>query len=145
MWRDWLVITGIAALPDLGLSWLYMKLMDGSAGDFWIALGILYAVQLFWGAKHLLAGSLVFRLYGKRRVVEVLHESFRKSGFPAPERAEGASEYLARLCDDEQQPLNVHFAAHGELARMAHAEAQGIFPGLRAMAAYEAAVSENRA
>jgi len=144
MQRDWLVTTLIVALPDVALAWLYMKLVDGHAGDFWLALGVMYGVQTFFSIKNVLAGTLVFRLYGKRRFIAIAHDFFRQSNFPSPEPNENAHTYLLRISDAEDLPLVARKAAIAELARMRQVESQGFFVALRTGAAYDAAVSSFR-
>lgn len=142
-WKVWL----LGSIPDIALSWGYMKLSD----DRWASLGwflvALTVAQAFFGIKRIAAGSLVFRLYGKERISDALVQEMHERQFPLPIRDERFGDedfesYMARLVEDETIPVGVRLRANAYLASFQAQNAQGFFVSLRLTAAFNLAVKK---
>lgn len=84
-------------LPYSAIAWLYMELVDGRARDFWIALGVLLVLRLFFSTIEALGGFLLWRMYGRRFVIRKTLAVFRTNGFPPRQPGEDVFTYLYRI------------------------------------------------
>ena len=136
-----LVTFGFAMVPYLLVSWGYTKLTDGDTKRFWIALGVLLGVRLFFGLIEILGGVLAWRLYGKKSMVEKALEMFRSNKFPMREYShDNLGNYLARIEDSDEVSLTVKRAAKDLETVLGMFENLGILVGARIYSATETAL-----
>ena len=76
--NDHNIVTFIFALiPYIFATWIYTELTSGDWETFFIALGVLLAVRLFFSTIETLGSVLTWRLYGKKLLVEKIMCEFR--------------------------------------------------------------------
>lgn len=90
-------VIAFSSLPYLMLAWALMVITDGDAKDFWLALGVLLVLRMFFSAVEALGGILLWRLYGRRFAVRKTLAVFRTNDFPAAELGEDVYAYLYRV------------------------------------------------
>lgn len=136
-----LAISIFAAIPYVLVTWGYTKLTDGDANAFWVALGVLLGIRLFFYTIETLGDVLSWRLYRRRIAVDNALTFFRANGYPPREyEHDDLGNYLARIQDDPHylQPLRNSAV---ELERtLTFIEGLGILVGARTWAAFEAAL-----
>lgn len=74
-----LITLGFAWIPYVILSWGYAQIMDG---NFWKVLGVLIAVRLFFSVIETIGSIFSWRLYGKKKIVELNVNFLRNNNFP---------------------------------------------------------------
>ena len=131
---DYLKAWLISWIPDLALSWGYMKLTDGQTSTFWWCLLVLLVLQVFLMIKTLIGGSLIFHLFVKERASSAIALDMQKTEFPMPEAGEDGEAFLFRIVEDETLPTNVRLRANGTLGALEAARHNGVFAGLRTSA-----------
>ena len=137
-WRIWL----LGILPDVALSWGYMKLSDDRWASFgWFLLALVVA-QTFFSIKEIASGSLIYRLYGKDRVSDGVAQELRDRQYPVPIRDEDFESYMSRIIENEDNPFDVRLHASASLASFQAQTRQGLFVALRLAAAYDLAVNK---
>lgn len=142
--KDFLKIWLISWLPDIGLSWIFMTLSDNEWSSFWQCLLLLIAVQVFFGIKQVIAGSLIFRLFTKERMSQVMTTVMRQQKLPAPEDGEDFELYMYRLITDETLPAAIRIAAKGMSSEVEALRQTGFFAGLRILKVANQAVTRYR-
>lgn len=142
--KDFLKVWLISWLPDIGLSWVYMKLSDNGWSSFWQCLLLLIVVQVFFGIKQVIAGSLIFRLFTKEKMSQVMATVMRQQKFPEPEDGEEFELYMYRLINDESLPVDTRIVAKGMASEVEAVRQTGIFPGLRVLKIANQAVVKYR-
>src|SRR5262245_34543487 len=135
----------IGWLPYLGVAWAYDRLSDGE--DFWMALGVLLAVRLFFALLEGLAGYVAWHLHDKRHLQRYFIDYFRKYDFPPRAwRLDDARDYLARLQDNPSYADKSKYHAELPLAAatmtgsIVALEQSGIIRAMRFNAALDAAL-----
>ncbi|UUZ62267.1 hypothetical protein LP417_18895 [Polaromonas sp. P1-6] len=144
MKRDWLITFLILSIPDVAIAWLVMTAGDGKTSTFWWALLVLYGIQFFSTLKSTLAASLLYRLYGKKRLTESATQFLVAQKFPPAQPGEEIDEFLQRVAQGDEYPINQRLLAASEAAKLYQLEDQAIFPVLRVRAAYNAALRKYR-
>ena len=138
--RTHLVLMALAIVPYAAVAWVYMSLVNGGAGDFWIALGVVIGVRLCFAVIEGLGAALSWRLYTKKVLVQKFIDHMRLRQLPKRKFAEeGFTEYVSRLEDDPKQPDSVKRVATEFRMGLEIWETSGIFTGMRMHAAAEAA------
>jgi hypothetical protein len=100
--KSGLIVFTFAIIPYVAVAWGYAHFAgDGSRREFWIALGVLLAVRLFFSVIETLGGVLAWRLYHKKRMVTAIVQVLRANKFPPKQReTDSFSAYLARIVRD---------------------------------------------
>ena len=142
MKRDQVITLLVVSAPDLLIAWLVMLSNDGKQATFWWTLGALFGVQLFFTLKSTVAASLVFRLYGKRRLTEIASQFLRANNFPRPQVGEEIDDYLERISQSDEFSINVRLIAASEQAKLQQLEQQAILPALRVRSAYNSGLQK---
>lgn len=143
MTRDQIITLLVVSAPDLLIAWLVMLSNDGKQATFCWTLGALFGVQLFFTLKSTIAASLVFRLYGKRRLTEIAGQFLRANNFPRPQVGEDTDDYLERISHSDEFPINLRLIAASEHAKLQQLEQQAILPVLRVRSAYDTALHKH--
>ena len=136
-----LTISMFAAVPYVLVTWGYVKLTDGDANAFWIALGLLLGIRFFFYIIETLGDVLCWRLYQRRIAVDNAITFFRSNGYPQREyQHDDIGNNLARIQDDHRYlPLLRNSA--GALERtLTFIEGLGILVGARTWATFNAAL-----
>jgi len=138
--RSYFVAALISFVPYLGLSWGYMKLVEGSGRDFTLALGVLVAARLFFAAVEAIGSSLAWRLYTRKALVADQVERFRAIDFPRRMYAhDDFTDHLARIEGDPDVDQTVREVARAMERDLLICENMGILAGMRMHSAMEAA------
>jgi hypothetical protein len=138
--KDSWTMMAIGWLPDLALSWAYMKLYGNEWPTFWWCLLVLAVIQLFFVVKQIISGSLIFRLYGKNKVADAIAHELREKKYPWPQTHEDFHSYMIRLADDEDASTDLRLNAQSMLTGLVTLEQQGLFQSLRMNSAYDLAL-----
>ena len=80
-----LMIAAFAAIPYGLVTWGYTVFTDGDVQAFWVALGVLLGIRLFFSLIEMLGGVLYWRLYGRRIVLSNALKFLKTNGFPPRE------------------------------------------------------------
>ena len=80
-----LMIAAFAAIPYGLVTWGYTAFTDGDVQAFWVALGVLLGIRLFFSLIEMLGGVLYWRLYGRRIVLSNALKFLKTNGFPPRE------------------------------------------------------------
>ena len=140
--NDHNIVTFIFALiPYIFATWIYTELTSGDWETFFIALGVLLAVRLFFSAIETLGSVLTWRLYGKKLLVEKIMHIFQANHFPKREyKHEDVGNYVTRLREDNETPLLVKTASEQLEFLFVTYENLGVLAGARMYSAAEAAL-----
>jgi len=120
-------------IPDALIAFIAMKLMDDEWSTFWwvlLAIQVLYFLN--W-AKKVAWGSLVWRLWLRRRLRDEALSILTACQFPKPEDGdEDIQTFFTRLIDDDEQPVGVRVrAAEWRATIHANSEQRGLLAGMR--------------
>jgi hypothetical protein len=136
--RDQIVVALLGFIPDAAVAYVAMKLTDGEWSTFWwvwIAIQVLY---LFNWTKRAVWSSLLWRLGLRRRAAAEALAALRASGLPRPnEDDRDVDHYLARLIDDDEQPVAVRVKAAEWRAVLEEVAQRGLQQALQAGQAWE--------
>ena len=136
--RSHLIVSAIAAVPYLGVAWLFAEL---GGVHFWVALGVLLAARLFFAAVEWVGGILVWRFYGRKHMVQRNLLMLRSNKFPPPAPgSRDALSYLSQLQDDPNASPQVRNAAKEMRFVLATFENLGALRGMRMHSAADEAV-----
>lgn len=140
--RSQIIIVMLSFLVPYSLvAWAFIAMTNGKANDFWVALGVLFALRAFFGIVETLGGILHWHLYGKRMVVDKYVEFLRTHGFPKRNSThDGLLAYLVRIEDDQEQSASMRTAATYMHTVLSACEEVGILPGSRMHSAMKAAL-----
>jgi hypothetical protein len=107
-----LIVSALSLLPYALASWGYVALTDGGAEDFWIAIGVLMLVRLFFAAIEALGAFLVWHFHGRRLTIDRLVALLRSNGFPKRAYAhDNFDGYVFRIATDPAAPPTLRAAA----------------------------------
>lgn len=127
-------------IPYFIVSWAYMALVDGRAGQFWSAFGVLVAVRLFFSIIETLGSILSWRLYGRKFMVSKFLGFLRVNNFPKREYAhDDFSNYLARI-EEGPYTASVKASAKEIYFILSTFESMGILLGMRMHSASDVAL-----
>ena len=138
--RERLVVATYSAIPDMAIAWLYTLVSDDGWPGFVTAIAVIWSIQLVIAVKAAIGSTITFRMYGKRRLVQLELAYFRKNHFPRAQVNEHAAAFLDRLTNSPDEPIAVRLAACSELARLHHFESRGVLASMRAHSALDEAV-----
>ena len=127
-----------AWIPYVLLSWGYAQIMDG---DFWKVLGVLIAVRLFFSVVETIGSIFSWRLYGKKKIVELNLNFLRSNNFPnrVLEHDDFLS-YLIGIENNEEYSLQLKILATNWKNLLLFFENTGILMGVRMNAAADEAL-----
>lgn len=127
-----------AWIPYVLLSWGYAQIMDG---DFWKVLGVLIAVRLFFSVVETIGSIFSWRLYGKKKIVELNVNFLRSNNFPNRllEHDDFLS-YLIGIENNEEYSLQLKILATNWKNLLLFFENTGILMGVRMNAAADEAL-----
>jgi hypothetical protein len=111
----------LGLLPDALIAYVVMKLTNGEWSTFvWVWLAIQAIYILYW-VKTALWASIIWHVWRRHRAASEALEVLRLCEFPKPDTGENdAGGFLARVRDDEEQPVAVRLRA-AEWAAAVHA------------------------
>ena len=139
--RSQIITALLAFVPYLLVSWGYTTLTNGNAKDFWVALGVLLLVRLFFGIIETLGAVLSWRVYGKKLMVKKHLEFLRTHNFPRRTYAhDNISAYLLRIEDGPEYSAPLKTTAKEMRSVLELCEGFGILLGMRMHSAAEAAL-----
>jgi hypothetical protein len=128
-------------IPYCVVAWVYIELTNGRTTDFWIALGVLGAVRLFFAVIEGLNGVLAWHVYGKRIATRKLVEFLRAHNFPKRKYShDDFLSYVFRIEDEPEYAIPLKFAAKEIHSALAAWEQMGVLLGMRMHSASEAAL-----
>jgi hypothetical protein len=84
--RSYFVNVLLAFVPDLAVGWIAMRITDSGWSGFFLTLIALQAVYFFFWLKTALWTWLLFWIYGKRAMANVLENFFIDNRFPHPDK-----------------------------------------------------------
>ena len=127
-----------AWIPYVLLSLGYAQIMDG---DFWKVLGVLIAVRLFFSVVETIGSIFSWRLYGKKKIVELNLNFLRSNNFPnrVLEHDDFLS-YLVGIENNEEYSLQLKILATNWKNFLLFFENTGILMGVRMNAAADEAL-----
>lgn len=103
-----LIDTWITYIPYPLVSWGYMAFSDGGVKEFWIILGVLLTVRLFFSIIDTLGSILSWRLHGKRAQIERYLTTLRENNFPTREEVrDDFLHYVKRIQDDSNSTASI--------------------------------------
>ena len=127
-----LMIAAFAAIPYGLVTWGYTAFTDGDVQAFWVALGVLLGIRLFFSLIEMLGGVLYWRLYGRRIVMSNALKFLKTNGFPPREyEHDTLLAYLARIQDGHKYPPTLRAAAAETERLLTFIEGLGIVMGAR--------------
>jgi hypothetical protein len=129
----------LSLVPYAAVAWGWSHF--NGANSFWQVLIFLLLARLFFSVIETGGGVLIWRLHGRKRVVERFVEYLRSNGFPKRIYAhDDFLNYLVRVEDDQELSLEVRRAAKNLEGQLATYETMGILVGARMHAASELAL-----
>ena len=133
-----LITLGFAWIPYVILSWGYAQIMDG---NFWKVLGVLIAVRLFFSVIETIGSIFSWRLYGKKKIVELNVNFLRNNNFPnrVLEHDDFLS-YLIGIENNEEYSFQLKILATNWKHLLLFFENTGILMGVRMNAAADEAL-----
>ena len=139
--KSGLIVLSLSIVPYAAVAWIYSSFVgDGSQRGFWVALGALLAVRLFFSVIETFGGLLRWRLYQKRRTIASIVQVLRANKFPLKEyETDSFSMYLSRILQDYEPKPDVVRAAREFETMMTFTYELGVLPGMRYSAAADAA------
>jgi hypothetical protein len=125
-------------IPDALIAFVAMKLTDDEWSTFW---WVWVAIQVFYflnWVKKVAWGSLVWRLWLRRRVSDEALSILTACQFPKPEDGnEDIQTFFTRLIDDDEQPVGVRVrAAEWRATIHTNSEQGGLLAGMRLQEAW---------
>ena len=139
--KDYLAMYGLGWLPDLGLSFVYMKVSDSDWSGFWWCLLALAVVQLFFSIKKFVAGSLIFHFYSKNKWANAIMAELQRLEMPKPSGDRDYFQYLGRIETDDEFPPEMRQKALNLQAQYGAVEQQGPVQSLRLSSASNLALN----
>ncbi len=128
-----------AWIPYALLSWCYAQIMDG---DFWKVLGVLIAARLFFSVIETIGSIFSWRLYGKKKVVQLNLNTLQFNNFPKRElEHDDFSNYLARIETSDDYSVQLKAVAKNWEQSLTFFEHTGILIGMRMHAAADEALN----
>ena len=128
-----------AWIPYALLSWCYAQIMDG---DFWKVLGVLIAARLFFSVIETIGSIFSWRLYGKKKVVQLNLNILQFNNFPKRElEHDDFSNYLARIETSDDYSVQLKAVAKNWEQSLTFFEHTGILIGMRMHAAADEALN----
>jgi hypothetical protein len=119
-----------------------VKLTDGPAREFWVALGVLLAIRLFFSIIEALGGILSWRVYGKKVMIERNLKLLRANHFPKREYAhDDFAGYLARIEQGPKYSEQLKAVAQQMYFVLSFFESAGMLSGMRMHAAADEALN----
>ncbi len=131
------ITQGFAWIPYVLLSWGYAQVMDG---DFWKVLGVLMAARLFFSVIETIGSIFSWRLYGKKKIVQLNLNILRFNNFPKREIDDDFLNYLARIEINDSHSMQLKAVAKNWEQSLAFFEHTGILIGMRMYAAADEAL-----
>lgn len=136
-----LVISTFALIPYVLVTWGYTKWTDGDAKAFWIALGVLLGIRLFFSIIERLGDLLSWRLYRRKIMIDNAVTALKTDEFPQRKySSDGLGAYLAGIIDDPLSPATLRKSAADLERNLGIIEKYGILMGARNWAVWEAAL-----
>ena len=128
-------------LPYLLLSWLYAALIDGTAKQFFVGLGVLFAVRIAFEFIDFLGHGLAWHLNGKSATVQAYAEQLATCAFPMRlHKEEKADDYLFRVRHEPGIPTEARNLALSIDSALVTAESLSFTVPSRMRAAWHAAL-----
>src|SRR5262245_13768586 len=128
-----LIITLFSVLPYAVVAWGYTKLTDGDTTTFWITLGVLFAIRLFFLTIESLGHVVSLRLHRRQIAVNSALKFLKANGFPPRKFADdNLWNYLARIHNDPECPDALRKSAAGIEHALALIEEFSILMGAHA-------------
>lgn len=136
-----LMIAAFAAIPYGLVTWGYTALTNGDIQAFWIALGVLLGIRLFFSLIEALGGVLSWRIYGRRIAMGNALKFLKANGFPPREYGhDNLLDYLARIQDGPEYAPPLRAAAREVERLVTFVEQLGITIGGRTWEVWSAAL-----
>ena len=136
-----IIMSLFAWVPYVLVSWGYSKLTHDS---FWLALGVLLVIRIFFSIIETLGSVLTWRLYGRAKMVEINLSTLRNNNFPKRQYAhDDFGSYLSRIENDYEKnyPEQLKAVARQWDQTLVQSESFGILLGMRMHAAAEEALN----
>lgn len=136
------IITALFAwVPYVVVSFGYTMVSEGGLKNFWVAFCLLLVVRLFFYAIETLGAVLSWRVYGKKRMVDVHLQFLRTHRFPPRQYAhDNFLTYMFRIEEDEDSPATLKALAKESSRTLELFENLGVLAGVRMHSAAEAAL-----
>lgn len=127
------ITQGFAWIPYVLLSWGYAQVMDD---NFWKVLGVLIAARLFFSTIETIGSIFSWRLYGKKKIVQLNLNILEFNNFPKREfEHDDFLNYLARIEINDDFSVQLKVVAKNWEQSLAFFEHTGILIGMRMHAA----------
>ena len=139
--KDYLAMYAIGWIPDLALSWAFMKLSDNAWSSFWWCLLGLTIAQLFFSFKKFVAGSLIFHFYSRNKWANAIMEELQRLEMPKPAGDRDYFQYRGRIETDDEFPPEMRQKALNLQAQYGAVEQQGPVQSLRLSSASNLALN----
>lgn len=131
----------ISSVPYLLVAWGYVALSGGGLGTFWTALASLIGARLFFAVIEFLGGVLVWRLWGRKVMVDKIFRWLSAGQFPMRYyEHDDFLNYLERVRQDHASSVELKYAARAIEGFLEVAEGSGVLVGMRAHSASEIAL-----
>lgn len=140
-YADPLTVARFAAIPYILVTWGYTKLTGGDTKAFWVALGALLGIRLFFLIIETLGDVLSWRLYRRGIAVGNAIAFLKANGYPPRKYShDDFLNYLARIQGDSEYPETLRTSALQMERILAAFEQLGILGGARAWTVFDAAL-----
>jgi len=132
-----IIMLGFAWVPYVVLSWICAQLIDS---NFWNVLGVLIAARLFFSTIETIGSIFSWRLYGKKKIVQLYLDILQNSNFPKREvESDNFLTHLNRIENNDDYSLQLKVAAKHWEQSLFFYENTGILIGMRMNAAADEA------
>ncbi len=120
----------IMMIPDFVIAWLFMQNDNDKWSTFFWVLLILFLVQLFFGIKNIIAGSLSYRIFARKELTDGWLLSFEHHKFPAFEEND-IDYYLQKVAFDKNTPIESRLQAAKLFGQLEGFQHTGFFSSMR--------------
>jgi hypothetical protein len=131
-----IILMLFSLVPYFLVSWGYVELTHGGMKEFWVALGVLLAVRLFFSIIEALGVLVSWHVYSKKVVVSRYLTWLRSHHFPKRKYFEESFvDYLERIEEEPEHSQALRATAKETRVLLTYNESFGIFVGMRMHAA----------
>ena len=112
--KSFSISVAFSAIPYVLVAWGITKFTNGDTQAFWVALGVLIGLRLFFAIIEMLGGILYWRLYQRRITHDYALKFLKANNYPhRKHKIENIISYLAGISRDPEYPVPLRISAFG--------------------------------
>ena len=103
--KSFSISVAFSAIPYVLVAWGITKFTNGDTQAFWVALGVLIGLRLFFSIIEMLGGILYWRLYARRITLDSMLKFLKANDYPPrKDPHDGIISYILRIQNDPEYP-----------------------------------------